>query len=161
MYAGLRFLNQLLKAQLFPLCNYISKHKVLIMDYIFRGTSQPRKCVSVSTCLCTYVCECACIHKVSPSKCLIMGVGSHSPAPQDIKPVWRRSEHQTSRRPPDYESPRRTTARAITPAIEKRAPRRGQHTPEHQEPPIHRQVGAPATGKECGGADRPQNLGGA
>lgn len=87
MYAGLRFLNQLLKAQLFPLCNYISKHKVLIMDDIFRGTSQPRKCVSVSTCFYTcvnarvYTCVCGwtCIHKVSPCKRLIV-VGSHSPA---------------------------------------------------------------------------------
>nr|XP_005745318.1 PREDICTED: uncharacterized protein LOC102201755 [Pundamilia nyererei] len=39
-----------------------------------------------------------------------VGVGSHSPTPQDLKQAWRRPGPQSSRGPPEHESRRRTTA---------------------------------------------------
>lgn len=64
---------------------------------MFRGSSQPRQCVSVRNHGHSCACERVCIQKVSPCKCLIVHVGSHSPAPPDMKQTWRRSRPRTSR----------------------------------------------------------------
>lgn len=67
---------------------------------------QAQECVCA--CLFVHLCEHvsvkrACVHKVSPFKYLIVGVGSHSPALQDMKQAWRGLGPQKSRGLPNQE----------------------------------------------------------
>ncbi len=85
------------------------------------------------------MCECACVHKVPPCKCLIVCVGNNSPIPQGMKQARKRPGPQTSGGPPGHGTPRRTTAgttAASTQKGQRRARRRDLRQPQCRRPRV-------------------------